>query len=390
MNHEIKIISLTTNNYPRWLSQIEKVATFQGVEKHINSNLVLPANAPDADRAIHRAKETKASILIETNISQDVATLLGQAYSHLKPHDLMQFIRKEIASATEADRQELEQDAENLKHHDWMSISEYILRHLEIRNKTVLVEMFTSENEEKTIKYILEGIPNHPDYNQYIEPLTIRPPSTIAETKRVLLNAYNRILRTQAQRAIALQATDTVQPWYPRGRGNGRRGRGMPGRRPNNPNWGRGQRRPLGNYPRPPGYTDKWCRLHGSTTHGDSECYHQQSSNRANNTQQGPPVDNAINFADEHILDSGAYPTHLTRPQATTANGRQTRVTHSGPVQIHHSGPQSLHIKKAVVAPEFTQPLLSVNQMCQQHDILFQQNKAYLLPKSAPPTQTAI
>ena len=102
-----------------------------------------------------------------------------------------------------------------------------------------------------------------------------------------------------------------------------------------------------------------------------------------------------INFSNEYVLGSGAHLTHLNHPfstaakmqklRTTTADGNCAPMTHSGPVNMQHTGPQPLRMPKALAAPTFKRPLLSVNQMRSQHDALFQQRKAHLLPQNDPP-----
>ena len=402
MNQDIKIIPLTKNNYQRWRSMIKKAAILHDAEQHLESIVSIPDNATPQQKRDHFKSQTRAPMLIEQSLSTDAATLLGADHQDLTPCELMKKIDTKITASTEAHRRHLAREAENLKCDDRMTIPEHMLKRMEIRNKMKIAGCEGMSDETKTVQCMLEGIEHHPDYHQYIAPLTLTPPTTIESTEMKLLTAHDKIARAQAYAATATRNNSFIQ-WPTRGnqhpprgqRGAGRRGRG----RGNQP-WQGCRRRQYGNNPRPQGYVGKWRTHHGATTRSNEECY-ALSANRANSAQEIEMTEQPINEpSSPYILDSGAYPTHINKPlrtitnrtslQTTTANGRTAPITHSGPMRIDHKGPCPLHMPRALVAPTFRNNLLSVHQMRNQHDMLFQQRKAHLLPKHRPPPKKLI
>ena len=227
MNQDIKILPLTLNNYPRWISLVTKAATIGDVEHFLQQNAPLPADATDTQTRNHKKAQACASIIIEQSLSRDAITLLGTNYQNETPYNLLQKIKPVAASSTSADKRELRQRAEQLKRKDRMTIAERMLKHMKLRNKMIIAECDGMDDERKTAQYILDGIEQHPDYEPHIKPLSIRPPLTMSETKEALLEARRKIARSQAHRATSLHTRGApCRPWQRLNRGNPRNARG--------------------------------------------------------------------------------------------------------------------------------------------------------------------
>ena len=187
MSQDIKILPLTLNNYPQCKFLVTKAATIADAEQYLEENAQIPNEATQTQMRAHMKAEARASIIIQQSISRDAQTLLGANYQDSTPHELMQKIQTEIATATTSDKRELQQKAEDLKYDDRMSISERALKHMELRSKMIAAGCEDMDEEKKTVQRILDGIEQHPDYAPHIAPLTIRPPEAIKEAKDALL-----------------------------------------------------------------------------------------------------------------------------------------------------------------------------------------------------------
>ena len=107
---------------------------------------------------------------------------------------------------------------------------------------------------------------------------------------------------------------------------------------------------------------------------------------------------NTPSFA-SYILDSGAYPTHLRNPYhtmqpkpttTTVASGHQIPTTHQGPVRLDIPNQTTLHIPYAVTLPTATHNLISVSQLADKNDILFQKDATYITQRQPPPSPSRI
>ena len=105
----------------------------------------------------------------------------------------MERIELVIKTAIESGKKGLNEQAKNLKYDEQMTITGYVIKPTELCTKMIRIGFDSIQKGGKTVLYTLTGIEHHPDYPQYVSPLTITLLGIAEEAKDIFLKVHQDI-----------------------------------------------------------------------------------------------------------------------------------------------------------------------------------------------------
>ena len=420
VQHQLEIPLLTHDNFIPWRISVEHFARAQDVLGYLT--IPIPDELSPEDLATHQAKHNQAQLLVVTTLSPDILNSFTDTELTGPLHILYHKLHTRInAPNPEHTPDNLRRKAQSITWTTGMTVSEYIAKHKAIRTLMLRANYPQIESEHTTLQFILEGLEQHPDWTAFLQTIhthnALNPQNTLS---------MDRVISMMIKCAELSQASRLSTP--------------VPNPSSSFPRFNRRQRKAkfhhrasrfnANNYfPPPQAYKGQWCTVHGTPTHNTADCRLRQFYMRhkpSNNTRSQTPahakisltededitsnVNPLFNHSDDlesvsyphethYYLDSGANPSHLALPPpgmtpnnsiTHIADGSSLPITHRDELSIPISDSLTLPPHTAVVSPSIRSNLLSVSEITKSHDVLFQEDQAYIKRKSEPPADDEI
>ena len=388
MERRTDVPTLNPDNYGPWIVAQRSAAYATGTIHQLEGNPE-PPTQEDEQQTFQRAKHMLLGKII-TSIPSEIANLVLTPTSEPTPYDLVKAITAHLDTANADDQKYLKQQAEQAHFTHGMTLQEYITVHEGIRSKMIAARYPEIQDTRTTVAFMIDGLRYNPTTAPIGMQLIALNPTTVQE----FAHRYNRIAQYQ-------NAPTHTRP------------------APISRRWATLQtrRQPL------PRQLDNPCRYHQlrgiiQPQHTDEEC--RNPNHPKNKRAKGHPkarvaYDPEDVYEDEQhdqyvynprddnmteddlctfILDSGAHPTHLTRPtkhmrktrqaiHTSTATNTKSKCTHHGKTTIRTNKNIRLQVP-AVANPAITTNLISVHDLARLHgNVLFTRKKAIVYKNTA-------
>ena len=188
---------LDIEHFDYWQRTLEVLASELNLEIHFNPATTAPTD-PTEFTAFKRSQD-RLSLLILASLPKDVISRLDSASLKLHPHLLLQQVQNIVTELTTLYHSLLEDTARSITFNIGDNLETYIKEHDLIRSKMRRAGYPLIEKEATSLKFMLQSIRNHPDYQMTYAIFTHNPPSTIAEFTSAIrrANANLRINKTK-------------------------------------------------------------------------------------------------------------------------------------------------------------------------------------------------
>lgn len=272
-----KVEKLSYSNYTFWYMSLRLAAAVYRCEEHIVSDPPPPADPEGKDS--HRRAAAQAWLLLTQSVPEEIRHQLSIDDLSSTPHTICEKLKQVVLSRPENSRVFLLSRAQNLILRKGDSMSDYLAKHDDIRQRMILVDHIKEDDEATTILFILCGLRQNPDYAEVCSSLSVKS----AASTLSLASLKHDLLREEQY------LTAKSEPGPSNGRnnaniastGNNNGGLNKDGRHSQNGNTGMWctfhevsthDTDQCQAKARHEAMANKWCSFHESNTHDTSEC----------------------------------------------------------------------------------------------------------------------